>query len=230
MGKHGAALISFLGSHLPFSCGLIAWHPTKHLYSGSAEAVGSRKCKESTRHLLGVIRPATKWQVPFLSHFSCNLFIFLPVPNVSNPRELWLSSLSILGGFSILSTTWTIQCHDDTCWGKVNEANAPEYQCRPKCKFSVQLDTSAVSGKSQHMAFYKTIDPFLCIHLSLDPENVKDNTVQIRCQTPNPPDLMPSVEKKQQSRRTHRISAQDSTWIRRVKLRSLTSKDKLSRM
>lgn len=65
----------------------------------------------------------------------------------------------------------------------------PEYQCGPKCKLSVQLDTSAGNGRAPHTAFYKTMGQFLHTHVSLDPENVRDNAVQIRCQTQNPPDL-----------------------------------------
>lgn len=62
-----------------------------------------------------------------------------------------------------------------------------EYQCGPKCNFSMHLHTSEVSGRSSHTAFYKTIGQFLCTHLSLDPENMRDNAVQVRCQNQSPP-------------------------------------------
>lgn len=53
----------------------------------------------------------------------------------------------------------------------------------------MQLSTSVVSGRAPHTAFYKTIDQFLCTCLSLDPEIVRDNAVQIRCQKQSLPDL-----------------------------------------
>lgn len=94
MGQH---FLSFLESHLTFVYGLIAWYPAKHLYSGSAEAVGSRKCKESVRDLPGGVRPPTKSQVPFLSHF---------------PRHCSFSFLS-----PVCLTLESCRCHPFHPWG-----------------------------------------------------------------------------------------------------------------
>lgn len=125
MGKHGEALISFLKSHLTFVWDLIAWHPAKHLYSGSAEAPGSRKYRESTRDLPGGIRPPTKSQVPFLSPFPCRCSFSYLSPMCLTLKSCRCHPFPSLGKISILSTTWTIQCRDGTCWGQVNEAKAP---------------------------------------------------------------------------------------------------------
>lgn len=64
----------------------------------------------------------------------------------------------------------------------------PEYQCVPNANSQYNLIPVQLVVDS-HMWPLKAIDQFICIHLCLDPENVRGNAVQIRCQNRSPPDL-----------------------------------------
>ena len=94
-------------------------YPARTLYAASAEAAGSRKCKESTRDLPGVSSPNTSSQVTSFRIFpvTCSFPYLSPMclaPESCSCAVVSRNPFPFLGRFSLLSTL-TIHCLDDTC-------------------------------------------------------------------------------------------------------------------